>query len=198
MRKLTLAAVALTILVGRIQADEVKAPTSPEDAAKAFAKASQPGAEHKKLQPLVGDWTYTCKCWMDPSKPPITRTVTIQLRWMLGGRFISEKVVGTGFDGKPGSFEGYGVLGYDNALKKYTMSFICNAGTGTSTGTGTVKSDGTFTFESACSCPLENKTIQGRDVIRIVNKNKVIMTSYKIAGDKEIKGMEIIAIRKKK
>lgn len=192
---ITTLALALTILVGRGIADEVKNPLTPEEAAKAFAEASQPGAEHKKLNALIGSWSYTCKCWMEPGKDPIVMTGTIDRKWILGGRFIEEKCVGTGFDGKPG-FEGRGTIGYDKSLQKYTMSWICNSGTGTSTGLGTSQSPGTFEFQSTCSCPLEKGPITGRDVIRVVSKNKIVMESFKSVGGKEMKVMEIVSTRK--
>src|SRR4029077_14802211 len=106
---------------------------SPEGLLKALAEASKPGSEHAQLQPLAGSWTYTCKCWMEPGKPPMEMNGTTERQWILGGRFLEEKVAGTGFDGKPG-FEGLGLLGYDNGRKKYTSTWACNVGTGAATG----------------------------------------------------------------
>ena len=106
-----------------------------------MAEAGKPGPEHAKLQPLVGNWTYTCKFWMDPSQPPMESTGTIERKWVLGKRFVEEKVVGTNFDGTPG-FEGVGLIGYDNGRKQYTSSWTCNMGTGTSTGLGEADASG--------------------------------------------------------
>ena len=92
-------------------------PQSPAELVKAIAEAGKPGTEHAKLQPLAGSWTYTCKFWMDPSQPPMESKGTIERQWILGGRFLEEKVVGTHFDGNSG-FEGFRLIGYDNGRRK--------------------------------------------------------------------------------
>ena len=43
----------------------------PDELVKALADAGNHGPEHAILQPLVGNWTYTARFWMDPSKPPL-------------------------------------------------------------------------------------------------------------------------------
>ncbi|MCE9530310.1 MAG: DUF1579 domain-containing protein, partial [Planctomycetes bacterium] len=100
-------ALALTTLATGSWAEDRKPPANPEEFAKALIEASKPTSEHAKLQPLIGSWSYTCKMWMDPSKPPMETKGTIERKWILGERFVEEKVAGTGFDGKPG-FEGLG------------------------------------------------------------------------------------------
>lgn len=189
-------ALVLTMLACRSGAEDAKASASPEAQAKAFAEAGKPGPEHAKLQPLAGSWTYTCKCWMDPDKSPIEMTGTIERKWILGDRFIEERIAGTGFDGKPG-FEGFGLLGYDKGQKKYTSTWACNMGTGASTGVGTAETSGRFSFQTTCSCPVLNKTVQRRDEIRIETQDRIVTEFYKIEDGKEVKAMEIVAIRKK-
>src|SRR5687768_2999967 len=73
----------------------------------AFAAQAQPGPEHEVLDPLVGSWNYTCKMWMVPGQPAMESTGKIERKWILGDRFLEEKVTGTNFDGSPG-FEGLG------------------------------------------------------------------------------------------
>src|SRR5262245_9642706 len=85
---------ALALLGGAVihvsQAQEPKTPPSPEAFLKALAEAGQPGPEHKKLQPLVGQWTFTMKFWTDPSQPPAELKGTIERKWIMDGRFIQE------------------------------------------------------------------------------------------------------------
>ena len=195
-RGVTLAAV-LAISAGSVAADDKKSAPSPAELAKLAAKAATPGPAHARLKPLAGQWTYTCKLWTDPTKPPVETKGTIVRRWILGGRFLTEKVSGTGLDGAPKGFEGFGLYGYDNVLKKYSHTFACTMGTGTSTGEGVASKSG-FTFKSHCSCPFEQRTVTGRDEIRIVNRDKVVMTSYATVGDKPVKVMELVTIRQKK
>ncbi len=190
IRSVTLA-MALAVVTATSRADDSKTPANPKDFVKAMVEAGKPGPAHKKLQPLAGSWTYTCKCWMQPGTSPTTMSGTIDRKWILGGRFLQETVVG-----RPG-FEGFGLLGYDNATKKYTMTWVCKMGTGVSSGIGVVEAPGTFVFQSTCSCPLMKKEIRGRDIVRIETPDRVVMEAYKIVDGKEIKAMEIVSVRKK-
>src|SRR6516162_4389465 len=80
--KFVCAAAALALLAGVLlhvtQANEPKALPNPEAFLKALAEAGKPGPEHKKLQPFVGQWTYTMKLWTDPGQPPAEFKGTIE------------------------------------------------------------------------------------------------------------------------
>ncbi len=172
-------------------------PASTEEALKAIAEAGKPGPEHARLQPLAGKWTYTGKFWMDPSQPPIETKGVIERKWILGGRFLEETVSGTGFDGQSG-FEGRGLMGYDNGQKKFTYTFACSMGTGTSAGVGEADaSGGTIRFQTECYCPVFKKNVQGRDVVRIESNDKVVIESYMIHEGQEMKVMELTTVRQK-
>jgi hypothetical protein len=176
-------------------ADDVKIPQTPDNLAKAMAEAGKPGPEHAKLQPLAGSWTYICKFWMDPGKPPLESRGTIERTWVLGGRFLEEKVAGTGFDGKPG-FEGFGLLGYDNGRQKYTSTWACNMGTGTCNGLGVSDASGLkFTFQTEAFCPFLKKIVHSRDELRIESHDTNVLESYRIEDGKEKKVMELVAVR---
>ena len=54
-------------------------------------KAGAPGEFHKHLQPLIGKWSTTTKYWFTPEAPPEQSTGTIDRKWILGGRFVSER-----------------------------------------------------------------------------------------------------------
>jgi hypothetical protein len=140
-------ALVLTLVVGTGPADQGTSPASPEDLAKAFGVAGQPGPAHAKLQSLTGNWTNTCTIWMALGQPPVETKGIIECKWILGGRFLEERYAGTGFDGKPG-FDGFGLLGYDNKKQKITYAWACNMGTGTSTGVGVSETSGSLTLET--------------------------------------------------
>jgi hypothetical protein len=96
--KLVGAAAALALLLGVLvqaaRAEEPKTPPSPEALLKAIAEAGKPGAEHKKLEPLVGQWTFTLKFWTDASQPPAELKGTIERKWIMDGRFVQETARG--------------------------------------------------------------------------------------------------------
>ncbi|MBN2022584.1 MAG: DUF1579 domain-containing protein [Pirellulales bacterium] len=191
-------AAALLVVLGVMHslawADKLEKET-PEEQLKAVAKAAQPGEEHAKLKPLAGRWTYTCKLWMDPSKPPMESEGTIERNWVLGGRFLEERFAGTGVAGQS-DFEGVGLVGYDSGRKKYTCSFACNMGTGICTGLGDADSEGkVFTFQSEAYCPVAQKVVQSRDVVRIESEDRVVMESYQIENGHERKVMELVSVR---
>src|SRR5262245_25443356 len=98
MRK-TLLAVSLAIAASA-QAQDQKAMME------AFQKAATPGPNHKMLEMMVGEWTFTNKMWMDPAAPPQESTGTSSYKSILGGRYVEHTHHGT-MMGMP--FEGRGV-----------------------------------------------------------------------------------------
>lgn len=178
-------------------AEDPAAAPDPAAVFKVLEAAAQPGPEHQKLAPLAGDWKYTIKMWMDPSKPPMESTGTIERKWILGGRFLEERISGKSFDGKA-DFEGRGTLGFDKSQNKYTYGWMCTMSTASTTSTGTVDESGrTFTFNTEMYCPLREAKIQGRDVIRVLSSDKHIVETYQLEDGKEVKMMEFTAERQK-
>ena len=156
---------------------------------------SQPGAEHKKLDPLAGSWTFTAKMWMDPSKPPSESKGTSENKWIMDGRYLSQDVQGEMMGMK---FAGHGLTGFDKAQGKYFGLWVDNFGTGYSTSTGTGDQTGkVFTFIREEIDPVTKQKSKGKDVIRIESNDKYVMEMYKDEGGKEIKMMEIVSTRKK-
>src|ERR1035438_2526899 len=105
-----------------------------EEMTKAWMAAATPGEAHKKLEPMVGSFTVVTKMWMDPAKPPEESTGTSESKWVLGGRFVEQRVEGTAM-GQP--FSGIGYTGYDNYKKKYVGSWTDTMGTMIMISTGT-------------------------------------------------------------
>jgi hypothetical protein len=194
------AAIALTLLLGLLhgtRADEPKAPPSPEAFLKLIAEAGKPGPEHKKLEPFVGQWTYTMKLWTDPSQPPAEFKGAIERKWIMDGRFVQETA--RGVCPKTGkTFEGMGLVGYDAAQKKFTVVKACSlCGT---ISTGLVTSDSTGTrFECVKDevCPLTSQKIKGRDEVVIESNDRIVLNMYKTINDREVKVAEMVSIRQK-
>jgi hypothetical protein len=195
------AVAALALLVGVLfgvtQADEPKTPPTPEALLKALAEAGKPGPEHKKLEPFVGQWTFTLRLWTDPSQPPAEVKGTIERKWIMDGRFVQETARGA--CAKSGrSFEGMGLLGYDAAQKKFTGVKACNL-TGTlSSGLITCDSSGTrFECVKEECCPLTAQKIKARDEVVIESNDRIVVNLYKTINDREVKVGEIVSIRQK-
>jgi len=192
---------AWTLLCGVLfqvtRADEPKKPPTPEALLKALAEAGKPGAEHKKLQPFVGRWTFTMKFWTDPSQPPAELKGRIERKWIMDGRFVQETARGEcAKTGK--AFEGMGLLGYDPAQKKFTLVKACSLCGTISSGLVTCDSSGTrFECVKEECCPLTAQKIKGRDEVVIESNDRRFVNVFKTIDGKELKVMEIVSIRKK-
>src|SRR5262245_8610645 len=80
---------AMFVVIGApTRADDAKTPPSPDALIKALAENGQPGPEHRKLDPLVGDWSLTIKMWTDPSQSPAEMKGTVERKWIMDGRFL--------------------------------------------------------------------------------------------------------------
>ncbi|MCI0461728.1 MAG: DUF1579 domain-containing protein [Gemmataceae bacterium] len=190
-------ALLLTVLVQWTQAGGAKAPPSPEELLKALAQAGKPGAEHKKLQPFVGDWTFSMKVWTDPSQPPAELKGRIERKWIMDGRFVQEVVRGEcAKSGK--TFEGMGLLGYDAAQKKFTQVKACGLCGTISSGLLASNSSGTR-FECAKEecCPLSAQKIKGRDEVLVESNDRIVINVYKTINDREVKVVEVVSVRQK-
>ena len=195
-------AVAALALLGGVllhvsQAGEPKTPPSPDELLKALADAGKPGAEHKKLQPLVGQWTFTMKLWTDPSQPPAELRGAIERKWIMDGRFIQETARGEcAKTGK--TFEGMGLVGYDAGQKKFSLVKACGLCGTISSGLVSCDSTGTrFECVKEECCPLTAQKIKGRDELVIESKDRIVLNFYKTINDREVKVGEMVTIRQK-
>jgi hypothetical protein len=194
-------AAALALLLGVLfpmtRAGEPKTPPSPDALLKVLAEAGKPGAEHKKLEPFVGKWTFTMKLWTDPKQAPAEIKGTIERKWIMDGRFVQETAQGKcAKSGK--TFEGMGLLGYDAAQKKFTCVKACGLCGTISSGLVTCDSSGTrFECVKEECCPLSGQKIKGRDEVVIENKDRIVVNVFKTIGDREVKVGELVSIRQK-
>jgi hypothetical protein len=196
-------AIGMTVVLALVQvgtaglawAEDAKSPPGPDAVLKALAEAGKPGPEHRKLQPFVGDWDLTLRLWTSPGQSPAVVKGTAERKWIMGGRFIQETVKGE-HDGK--AFEGLGLLGYDRASKKFTTVKACSLCGTISHGLSTCSDSGTR-FECAREdcCPLNGQKVKGRDEVIVESNDRIVVNVFKTFGDKEVKVMEIVSVRKK-
>jgi hypothetical protein len=199
MTRITLAAALLVITVTAQAQNPAQQPDAKAKAkaaaVEAMMKHATPGPEHKKLEPLVGSWTFTGKMFDDPAAPPQEFQGTTERKWILDGRFMYDE---TKADLGGMSFQGIGYTGYDNALKKYNGLWIDNMTTSVMTSLGTMDAAGkVFTSNSESIDPATGKPYKGRDVTTIVSNDEHRMVMYRIEDGKEVKLMELAFKRKK-
>ncbi len=153
------------------------------------ARLAQPGPEHRNLSAFVGSWDVSGQMWMEPGASPETVSGTCTARWVLDNRFVQSHAEGS-YGGKP--YEGFGVMGYDNAQKKYVSSWQDNMCTSLKSAKGEYDAASkTFTFKG------ESKDEKGLNVltrctVKVTSDNEHTETMFVTApGQKEAKVMEI-------
>lgn len=193
----TIAVVVILLMTTAVFSDDKDKDKQPPIDLAAYAKFAQPGPEHKLLEPMIGNWSYKVRLFVDPSKPPMEMTGKCEKKWILGNRYVQEHFKG---DEKDHPFEGIGTCGYDVGQKKFLTSFVDNMGTGIMNSTGTADSKGkVFTFSSECYDPVLARQCKGREVLTFEDNDKHNIIMYRIMPDgKEMKVMELYLTRAKK
>ncbi|MEQ9619190.1 MAG: DUF1579 domain-containing protein [Deltaproteobacteria bacterium] len=156
-----------------------------------------PGENHKALDPMAGEWEYTAKWWNTPDSEPEVSNGTSEAKWIMGDRYLKQKVEGTSMGQE---FKGMGLLGYDNASKEYESVWIDNMGTGIMTGSGTYDPAArTFEYKGTYSCPMEDgKDKSYRSVTKIMSDDKYTFEMYMPGPEgEEYRALEIVYTRKK-
>jgi hypothetical protein len=159
-------------------------------------EAMTPGAEHKQLEMLVGEWTTSSKFWMTPDSKPEVSKGSASHTLILGKRFIQEKYRGKWLN-LP--YEGFGLIGYDKAKKAYVSVWLDNMGTSMMSSEGSFnQANNSLDMNTEYSCPVSGSTTKGRAVSRFISKNEYVYEMYgpDMSG-KEFKMMEIVYKRKK-
>jgi hypothetical protein len=163
-------------------------------------EAATPSEGHAKLKPLAGKWNFVTKWKMSPEKPWSESTGKAEFKWIMGDRFLVQDVKGEPDPSMGGmSFEGHGMMGYDNVTKKYWGTWMSNMGTGVMTSEGTADGSGkTFTFESEYNCPMKGPHQKNRTVMKIEGDDKVVYQAFDKGPDgKEFEHLNVTYTRVK-
>lgn len=162
----------------------------------AMQKAGAIGPNHKRLQAMVGEWTYAMKFWMDPAAPPQESTGTTTYRSLMDGRFVQHEHKGVSMGMQ---FHGIGLLGYDNVTKQFQGHFFENMSTGQMLMNGTYDAGTkTYTFRGDMDDMMKPGTkVKVRETVKVVDNNTHVLEWYETRGGKETKTMEISYKRKK-
>ncbi len=160
-----------------------------EEMTKQWEAIAAPGAAHKALEPLVGEWNVEARWWMaGPDAPPSESKGSTKVSWILGGRYVQEDYTSE-MMGKP--FQGVGITGYDNFKKKYVSFWIDNMGTGMLTSEGTADPEAkVMTFQGKMDDPMSGqKDKPMKFIIRILGPNKHTFEMHDLSlGDKSKMG----------
>jgi hypothetical protein len=170
--------------------------TAVDAATRAMMKRMMPGDAHKVFARMDGKWSGTMRIWSSsqPEAPPVESATQSESRLVLGGRFVLEEASGT-LMRMP--MQRMSILGYDNAIAKYTLTFYSSFETATNTASGTANAErNVITLRGEFEEP-EGKT-PFKNVIRFENDDVQVFESYKVLPDgTELKLIEQVMKRVK-
>lgn len=189
-----------TVLVGLSVAglsvragDPAKGQPDMQQMMEAYARVSAPGAEHHRLDVMVGDWKVQMSFWADPGSEPEVSAATSHIAWIMDGHYLQEDVVAEG-DAAGVQFRGRGTYGYDKARKEYVSVWIDTMSTAIPSSVGqwdVAKNALVLTGET--TDPLTGQMKKGKYVMTFPAPNKMIGVAYAIEpGGKEVKEMELV------
>jgi hypothetical protein len=175
----------------------------PQEMMKQMMEMSKLNENHKLLADMNGNWNFAIKMWMspDPNAKPQESKGTATRKSVMGGRYFVMDVTGKmqmpGPDDKMKDmqFKGMAVEGYDNAKKKFVSSWIDNMGTGIQASEGTYDpASKTFTYTMEME-PMPGMKQQVRELIKVTDKDHMMLEWYENRGGQEKKTMEIAYTR---
>ena len=165
-----------------------------EDMMKAWQEFMTPGPMHKMMSGMVGEWNTEMKMWMDPSQPPTESKGKMKYEAIMDGRYFLGKFEGE-YTGMP--FHGMEISGYDNAKKMFFSTWIDNFGTGIMMLEGKMdEATHTITYRGTTTDPM-GKEMRVKEIIKNIDDDHSFMEMYMEQDGKEMKTMEMHAIRVK-
>jgi Protein of unknown function (DUF1579) len=192
--------------IGTAPVGAATAPTgqpNPEEMMKQMMEMSKLNENHKLLADMNGNWNYTIKFWMNPdpnAKPQESKGLATR-KSVMGGRYVVMDVIGKmqmpdqNGKMKDMQFKGMGVEGYDNVKQKFVASWIDNMGTGIQFSDGTYDpATKTLTYTSEIEMMPGMKT-PVREVLKVTDKDHMMLEWYETRGGQEKKTMEIAYTR---
>ena len=165
----------------------------------------EPGPNHARLEPFVGQWTLEMKTWMGgPNSQPTVTQGQADIKWILGKRYVQEDST---FEAmrpdktgqmKPVTLQGLGITGYDNYRNTYNTTWFSSESTQCLTFTGVCDPSGkTFRYYGEMDEPMLDVT--GRmikAVQRIVSDDKIVFELYDLHAGDDYKVIEVTYTRK--
>jgi hypothetical protein len=161
-----------------------------------WASLSRPGPSHKLLAPFVGEWDVRMTFWSSPNAQPQTSVGSSTISWVLGGRFLQEQFKGaTAGD----SFEGMGIMGYDNATRTFNTLWIDSLNTTMAVASGRFFPEkNVFELTSELYDPLLSREKEVRSTLRFTSNDSYVFSMIDQSPEgKQFKSLEMEYTRKK-
>lgn len=192
--QLTLTVLCIVLLASIASAKKAEKQMDPQAMMETYKKLATPGEPHKQFASLAGSWMTQSKEWMEPGKPPMESTGSVEMKMLLDGRFLQQEFSGN-MMGQP--YSGVGITAYDNLRKRYVSTWMDTMSTGIFTMEGTASADGkTITLKGNHVEPGGGQMTH-RAVWKLVDNNTQTFDMYGAHhGGKETKMMEIVYTRK--
>jgi Protein of unknown function (DUF1579) len=176
----------------KMENTDVKPAATMDSAAmmKAWTDFATPGDMHKWMAKTNGTWEGEVSQWgMDPSAPPMKEKAVNVQSSAIGGRYVMGKYISK-MMGQP--FEGMSTMGYDNAKKMFTSTWVDNMGTGIIHMSGTYdEATKTLNLKGHQTDPMTGKDSNIREEMKMIDDNTYSLTMYGDGMDgKEMKFME--------
>jgi hypothetical protein len=152
-----------------------------------------PGAEHKKLDALVGAWDVIVKFPVGPGREMEGKS-SCEAKWVMDGRFLRQEYSST-FAGKPLTVVRY--LGFDRRKGKFIEVQFENTHTDVMHNEGSISEDGkSITCLGTHVDVATGNEVKVRSVITILDKDSFTHQMFYGEG-KEAKTVTLTHIRKK-
>ena len=89
---ITLTCLCMVMTAGPVLAKEKKPPQMDHEAMmQKYKELATPGEPHKQLASLAGSWTTKTKEWMEPNKPAMESTGSVEMKTLMDGRFLQQE-----------------------------------------------------------------------------------------------------------
>lgn len=161
-----------------------------------MAKVGAPTEPHKRLAALAGDFKVVMSCKM-PGEAPMSMQGTNTNQMILGDRWLQSTFAGKVMDK---DFKGIGLLGYDNAAKRYVGMWVDDMSTTMTYMEGTADPDAkVITLISENVDPVLGQKARARHVYTLNSNDSYKFEMYcTLPGEsKEALMMEITYTRSK-
>ena len=161
---------------------------------KAYMDYMTPSDIHKLLATYTGEWDGAITMWMAPGSQPSKSHGISNYKMILGGRYQQSEHKG---DINGMLTEAVNTLGYDNAKKVFTDTWIDNMGTGTLIMEGPYDpATKTISLKGKMYDPASGKEANMRQTLKLIDSNNQYMELFIEADGKEFKSMEVKYTRK--